>query len=72
MPEPEKIEPPTEPEIAIYRYTMMQTDRILRKPVREYTNEEVAASLLEIIPDTGGTALGEMRAMIQIANFLCE
>lgn len=57
------IEPPTPDEIETYKAAMLSADKALKLPPRAYTDTEVAAALMETIPDSGGTALGELRAL---------
>jgi len=57
-------------EIATGRSAMMWTDEALGKPAREYTDEEVKATLVEIIPDSGGTLLGTFRVSKMMMELL--
>ena len=71
LPQPCSAVPPATPdEIAMHRRVMMATGDVTGKPPREYTDEELASSLVEIIPDTGGTMLGFMRVSKRLIELL--
>lgn len=58
-------EPPNADEIHFWATVMQDADRILGR-VREgrgYTTAEVISSLTAMMPDSGGTPLGELRAL---------
>lgn len=57
-------------EIATAHSVMVATDEALGKPEREYTDEKVSVSLVEIIPDSGGSLLGFFRASKMMAELL--
>jgi hypothetical protein len=62
---------PTADEITSHRRAMIWADA-MGKPPREYSDAEVIASLTETISDTGGTALGFVRASRQVAELLSQ
>lgn len=58
--------PPTPEEISSHRAAMEWTDKALRKSPRDYSDAAVIRSLIEPMPDSGGTVLGEARALTQL------
>lgn len=56
-------QPPTQEEITSHRETMNSTDKILNKPQKNYSDDEVAKSLTEDIEDSGGCLLNGLRGL---------
>lgn len=54
---------PTAEEIKSHRETMELTDKVLKKPYRLYTDEEVVKFITEPLSDTGGSLLAHSRVL---------